>query len=699
MSHLFYMKIVANVHKIFLLMLLIIVPACSMSVPPLSESQRMERVKLTLENIFPERTLVDKEMSLEEAMARALKYNIDVRIRLQEDRLANTQYALSQIDLLPSLNAEVGVSKRNSSKGAKSEEIGTGIQNLNFSRSSEDRTVTARLSTTYGILEYGLNFVRAKQNANRIQISREKRRAIIHDIMSEVRVAFMRAAIAEHVEKDIMLVKNEAEKALERARIIHEKNISIPIKNLTYQRNLIQTIKELNSLQAGLESSKVELAALLNVRFGDNFRLKSPDVDVKDLPLIKPSLDQLEIYALVNRPELAEEDYNYNIESLERKKHLLSLIPFPTHSLSLDYDHNKFLLNSSWISIGGQLSYNLLQPLLWSKQNKENEERLELIKSRRDALTLVVLAQVNIAYLQHLSAIQTFRDSAKLAELEKAISNLVESAVLTKTDNEQELVFSHARSLLARVQRNIDYIELNNSLAQIITSIGFDPIPQEMESYDIKHLAKIIDEHHRGLFMNLSASLPVPSYAHSEQALKSIAFDAAYRTIEKKPWLVRTGLFSTQNDALAAEKSIKAALKAHSTNKIQKQAVLSLRTNENLAKSEYYIAFDELKGCSQDDICTLLHDINLSCEVFSVPLENTVRRKKPNKKNGLFSLFNIFDILQEFDKSEESSICLDEPNTDKLLNASPILPSSTLLLKKRWVTPITSEKLLLKSAQ
>ena len=599
--------------KFFLsIIAILLISACSTDISPLSEEERMKRVHETFKNIFPERELMNKEMSFDEAVSRALEYNLDARLQLQEKNLASAQYAISQINMLPSLNAEVNVSERNNNKGSSSEEIGTGTQNLNYSRSSEDRTITARLNMTYSILDYGLNYAQAQQDANRVQIYHEKRRSIIHNIVSDVRIAFMRVAVAQDIEKDIAYVKNEAVEALDRAQLIRKNNLSSPIENLTYQRNLIQVIKELNSLQDDLKLSHIELAALLNINFGDKFKLQKLNIDENNISSIISDLDKLENYALINRPELAEEDYNYRIETLEKKKRLLSLVPFPTHTLSLDYDHNKFLLNNTWINVSGQLAYNLLQPLIWVKQKKESEAKLELITTRRDTLSLVILAQVNIAYLRYLSAAQSFRDSEKLDALEQEISDLVESAVQTETDNEQQLIFSHARALLARIQRDIDYIELNNALTQIVTAIGYDPSPQENGYYDMSHLTKSIARNHQTLIAGTqdidSDTPPLPPDIPSIKIIK---------TTEQRPWVVRTGSFITRTQAFTAKRAIKTAIKAlpENTQKQNLQEALFVQTNKDSLYKKHYVNFGDIEGYSQKEICGLLSNINLLCNI------------------------------------------------------------------------------------
>jgi outer membrane protein TolC len=51
-------------------------------------------------------------LTLDEAMARALKYNLDRRARLMEEALALNQLDVSQLDMLPKLMAQAGYASR-----------------------------------------------------------------------------------------------------------------------------------------------------------------------------------------------------------------------------------------------------------------------------------------------------------------------------------------------------------------------------------------------------------------------------------------------------------------------------------------------------------------------------------------------------------------------------------------------------------
>lgn len=65
-------------------------------------------------------------LSMDEAMARALKYNLDRRAKMMEEALALNQLDVSHFDMLPKLVAQAGYSTRNNDRINESRDAITG---------------------------------------------------------------------------------------------------------------------------------------------------------------------------------------------------------------------------------------------------------------------------------------------------------------------------------------------------------------------------------------------------------------------------------------------------------------------------------------------------------------------------------------------------------------------------------------------
>src|SRR5688572_8838948 len=89
------------------------VSGCRLAPQPIDMSARraglpQERAELTRGQQAP-----SAPVTMDEAVTRALKYNLDYRIKLMEEALADRNYEAARMDLLPRMTAAAGYSERN----------------------------------------------------------------------------------------------------------------------------------------------------------------------------------------------------------------------------------------------------------------------------------------------------------------------------------------------------------------------------------------------------------------------------------------------------------------------------------------------------------------------------------------------------------------------------------------------------------
>ena len=144
---------------------------------------------------------LDGPVDLYEAMARALKYNLDHRVELMEVALRESQLRLAHYSLLPDVVANAGYAGRNNYSGGTSVELlsdnVTGDVSLRSSTASEKDVRTTNIAFSWHILDFGLSYVRARQAADQVLISNERRRKVINQIIEDVRAAYWRTVAAE----------------------------------------------------------------------------------------------------------------------------------------------------------------------------------------------------------------------------------------------------------------------------------------------------------------------------------------------------------------------------------------------------------------------------------------------------------------------------------------------------------------------
>ena len=151
------------------------------------------------------RVVADQEaihgpVGLYEAVARAVKYNLDKRVREMEQVVRNHDLRVAHYSMLPNAVASAGYNGRNNYSGGSSLEIlsprQVGPESLTASTSSERDVRNADMAFSWHMLDFGLSWVRAKQAADKVLIAEESRRRVINRLVEDVRGAYWRAVSA-----------------------------------------------------------------------------------------------------------------------------------------------------------------------------------------------------------------------------------------------------------------------------------------------------------------------------------------------------------------------------------------------------------------------------------------------------------------------------------------------------------------------
>jgi len=204
-------------------------------------------------------------LSLEEAIARAIKYNLDHRVNLMEQAIARGELDLSRYDMLPKVLAEAGYSTRSEPRLTRSTNAVTGEELENDPTISADQSswqVSAELS--WSLLDFGASYYEAQQNADRLLIASERRRRAMHVLIMDVQTAYWRAAGAQALESQIAATVKAARAAIENARRAQQGNERKPMEHLQQMRTLLSTLRDIHQVQQDLVASRVELANLIN---------------------------------------------------------------------------------------------------------------------------------------------------------------------------------------------------------------------------------------------------------------------------------------------------------------------------------------------------------------------------------------------------------------------------------------------------
>ncbi|WP_052700569.1 TolC family protein [Methylocucumis oryzae] len=277
--------------------------ACSINPAPITEQENKARVAEDSLKLQQEQEKVSGPITLHEAVARALKYNLDYRVELMHKTLAQEQLDISHYDMLPKFVGSLGVDARNNWSGASSRSLLSGRQSLEPSTSSDRDVFNAKLGLTWNIVDFGVSYFRAHQAGDKVMAREEEKRKVVNRIVQDVITAYWRTVSNERLKADMQALAGRIDVALAQSKQALTRKLLNPMGALTYQRELLSIQRELEQLQRTLALSKVQLAALMNIKPGEDFHLVVPERNAWTKNLTLPP-DKMEQIALENRPEI-----------------------------------------------------------------------------------------------------------------------------------------------------------------------------------------------------------------------------------------------------------------------------------------------------------------------------------------------------------------------------------------------------------
>lgn len=470
---------------------------CAITPQPLTDEERQVRIHQDMDALFKDVEPLSGSLTLHEAQARALKYNYDARLKLMEEALANAQLDLSHYDLLPRLTASAGYSARNNDALSSSvimSPSGQLIPTSAYSGAQERDRSTYNAVLAWNVLDFGVSYVRAQEQAAQTLMANERKRKVVQNIMQDVRQAYWRAYGAQKSLPQLDALLTQVNDALTRSRSLEEKRLMTPIDALSYQRGLIDLYQQIVKQRQELVVAKTELAALIDVKPGTEFTLAdNEDMSMKSIPNLQRLLgdmDSLDQTALANRPELREEDYRKQISVLEARKALFSLLPGIEINASVNHDSNRYLYKNNWSEAGAAVSMNLLRAFSYPAMKHTQEAQARLDDTRRIALSMAVLAQVRIAGQRYSESVADYDISSQSSDVDERIEQHMVAGVKANAETDMTLLRAKVKAALSDMQRYASYANLQMAYARLANSVGADMLPSNPQMQDLKTFAQ-----------------------------------------------------------------------------------------------------------------------------------------------------------------------------------------------------------------
>lgn len=470
----------------------VLLAACGTVTPvAFTKDEITNRVTKDRQAIYAEQEPVTAPIGFHEASARALKYNLDYRLKLLENALAQSLTDVSQHEMLPKLVASAGYVSRNNDSGGRSIGIEDRVETLRPSTSQERDRALAGLSFSWNALDFGVSYYRAQQKADQYLMAEERRRKVAQNVLQDVRNSYWRALGAQKLLGRVDSLLERVNKALVQAKQVEKDGLMPQAQVLAYQRALLDAVNLLTLRRQDLELARAELTALMSIPPGTAYTLA--DEKEAKLPAAPRDFDNLEALALERRPEIMEEWYRKRVTENDIKAAKLLLWPNVSLDAGLSYDSNKYNYNSNWVDTGVRVSWNILKLTQVSALNRAHKAQNETDDLRRMALSMAVLTQVRVGVQRYDLALSELKFAEESLGVDQRLLGFSQKAAQTKFDSQLEVIRAEARALLAEYQRYAAYSNAQAAWGRLYNSVGLDVLPQTIASHDVKALAKAIE--------------------------------------------------------------------------------------------------------------------------------------------------------------------------------------------------------------
>nr|WP_219609087.1 TolC family protein [Pectobacterium brasiliense] len=475
--------IVLKGRKLFSLSAIVLAASgCAVTTQPISKIESGQRSQQDRVTMFSQQEPVTAPITLYDAMARALKYNLESRLKVMEYALSQQQLELARYDMLPKIAASAGYVGRNNMSASSSRSVETGRTSLEPSTSQDRDRDVADLTMVWNVLDFGVSYVTAQQKSDQRWIAEERKRKVVHTILQDVRSAYWRAVAAERLLGQIDGLIARVNTARDASEHMSSQQIGDPIEALSYQRALIDATRQLEEQRRALSLAKTELATLMNLPLDTSYKLALPQNSDETVPQLNVDVRVLEEAALVSRPELREQDYQVRIHAAETRKALLRMLPGVEISAGGHYDSNSFLVNNSWADVGVKATWNLFNLLSGPAARKAAQANESVSEMQRQAMSLAIMAQLYIARANFNEAQRQYKTSSELRNLDTKIVEQLRNRYKANSIGELQLIQGELNALNASLRQDLAYAELRNTYGQIFSTIGLDLLPKSLPS-------------------------------------------------------------------------------------------------------------------------------------------------------------------------------------------------------------------------
>lgn len=418
------------------------------------------------------------ELSLSQAMERAVHYNLDARVSAIEVLSREDSITLEQLKALPAVSASGSYQGRSNLGASSSQSVLSGNQSLEPSISSEPHRRTADLGVNWNMIDVVLAAMQANSAKDRAVIARERHAKVLLNIQREVYATYWRAYAAQESLDDVQQVLSEAKEQLAAVdEAVEQKLLSVP-QAAQRRQGLEGQVASLKRTMEGLAFADIELKSLLSYAPEAELRLTSRPAEYlnKARRLLDKDIESLELSALKNRPEMRETIAQKNIALRETRMEIAKTFPGVKFFYALNYDSNEFLVDNRWASFSATIVQSLTALITAPSRYRAAKNREALEDARRISLAAAIVTQIHLsrARLEYLLDVRDMdKQSAATAD---AIADATKARKDAGFSSGMDVLIARTEALNARINAMLSTADAQEAAVTFLDSLGEDTI-------------------------------------------------------------------------------------------------------------------------------------------------------------------------------------------------------------------------------
>jgi outer membrane protein TolC len=405
-------------------------------------------------------------------------------------------YDLSKYDMLPKVLASAGYNYRNNFFITNATGAYSGVPSGASEPfvNSDKQYGQAGLMLSWSILDFGVSYFNARQNADRIIVASERRRRTMHVLVQDIQSAYLRAAAAQKLKSNIDNTIAEANAALKNSNRVERGGLRPPLDALKYQKALLDNIKILETINLELSTAKVELNQLINLPANENLRLEDPDSLIVPNAYAHERTEEFEARAILANADLKESIYNARIAVEETRKSMLRLFPGLTFNIGPQTSNNSYYINKNWIEGSANLSFNLWNLLSAPATINLANQNQELAAQKRMMVQMAIISQVHLSKIQLGNSNQIYKRAAEIDLVDGRIAKVTASRYKAGAASQAEKVAADASYIISKLRKYQALSQLFAASGKMQATTGMEPHFESLDDISLTEMTSKVKE-------------------------------------------------------------------------------------------------------------------------------------------------------------------------------------------------------------